>query len=67
MRFRHWVVLLSFLAMVVGPTAYVGFYLFTYAADQYVSRVGFAVRNEESSSAFEFLGNLSSILSLIHI
>lgn len=60
MRFRHWVMVLSFLVMVVGPVAAVGVYLYNYAADQYVSKVGFSVRKEEGGAAFDILGSLST-------
>ena len=62
LRRRHWGIAASFLVLVVLPALLVGYYLFAIAADQYESRVGFAVRAEESQSALDVLG-----LSLIHI
>lgn len=60
-RPRHILVLLSFLIFVLAPAGGAGWYLWTYAADQYVSKVGFSVRREEASSAIEVLSGLSSL------
>lgn len=59
MHLRHWLLIASFLAFVAAPAAGVGFYLYTYAADQYASVLGFTVRKEESSSPIDLLGGLS--------
>ena len=61
MRGRHWMLVLSFLILVVGPTMGASYYLYTHAADQYASKVGFSVRNEESSSAFDLLGSFTNV------
>lgn len=61
LKLRHILVMFSFLLCVVAPTAVAGFYLYTYAADQYASKVGFTVRREETSSAMELLGGLTSM------
>lgn len=61
LRLRHWLVLLSFVLFTVLPSAGTGVYLYTRAADQYASTVGFTVRQEEVGSAFDFLGGLSSL------
>lgn len=61
MRLRHWMLGFSFLLLVALPSALTGYYLYTFAADQYVSKVGFAVRNEDSASAFDLFGSLSSL------
>nr|WP_237072815.1 sugar transporter [Pseudaestuariivita rosea] len=53
--------LLSFLGLVLLPAFVVIFYLYSRAADQYASNVGFTVRTEEISSAFELLGGVSGI------
>jgi capsular polysaccharide transport system permease protein len=55
------VVFLSFLIMVVAPSGISGYYLWTRAADQYISRVGFSVRTEDSSSAIELLGGITNL------
>lgn len=61
MRPRHWLILLSFLLSVLTPIAGIGVYLYFFAADQYVSKVGFSVQKEEGGSAFDVLGSLASI------
>lgn len=50
-----------FLMMVVAPTVLSGWYLYTIAADQYASRVGFSVRTEEAGSAIEILGGITEL------
>ncbi len=60
-RRRHWAVLLSFLLMVVAPTAISAWYLWTRAADRYVSVAGFSVRREDAGSAFELLGGMAEL------
>ncbi len=61
MKTRHWALIVSFLAAVLMPTLVAAIYLYTLAADQYVSNVGFAVRNEENNSAMDILGSFSSL------
>ena len=63
MKRRHWGLLTSFLLLVVGPTAGIIFYLWSYAADQYGSTTGFTVRQEESGGASELLGGLAGFAS----
>ncbi|MGD1884136.1 MAG: sugar transporter [Paracoccaceae bacterium] len=60
-RKRHMSIMLSFWLAVVAPLAVACSYLYLIADDQYVSRVGFAVRSEELSSAIDLLGGLSSL------
>lgn len=60
-RRRHWGVVLSFVLLVVLPMAVAGFYLWTRAADQYASTVGFSVRTEEVGSAIEILGGITEL------
>jgi capsular polysaccharide transport system permease protein len=60
-RTRHWIVLFSFLLMVAAPVSLTGWYLWTRAADQYASNVGFSVRKEEVGSAIELLGGITEI------
>ncbi|MGB7244826.1 MAG: hypothetical protein WBC93_22400 [Sulfitobacter sp.] len=60
LRLRHWVILFSFLMLVVAPAGAAGYYLYTRAADQYASTVGFTVRREETGSAYEILGGLTN-------
>lgn len=61
-RRRHWVILASFLALVLLPGALAAGYLWLIAEDQYASTVGFSVRSEESpGSASGLLGQLSQL------
>lgn len=59
MKKRHWGLLTSFLITVIAPLAIVVFYLWNMALDQYSSKTGFAVRQEESTGASDFLGGLA--------
>lgn len=58
---RHWGLLAAFFLMVVVPVAASAVYLWTRAADQYASTVGFTVRREEMASAVDILGGLSNL------
>lgn len=60
MRSRHTLLILSFVLAVLVPTGVSGWYLWTRAADQYVSKVGFSVRREDNNSAIDLLGGLTS-------
>lgn len=60
-RLRHVLLAVSFLVMVVLPGALAIGYLYTRAADQYASSVGFVVRTEEIGSAIELLGGISQL------
>jgi capsular polysaccharide transport system permease protein len=60
-RGRHLAVLLSFLLVVVLPTAAAAWYLWERAAPRYVSSVGFSVRTEENGSAMELLGGMMAL------
>ena len=60
-RFRHVLLLLSFLLWVAAPLGTAGWYLYTVAADQYASHVGFSVRKEEVGSAIELLGGITEL------
>jgi len=62
-RRRHWGILASFFVLVLLPVVLVGYYLFAISADQYESRVGFAVRAEETQSALDVLGGLTGLSS----
>ena len=55
-RPRHWILAISFLLLVLIPGALGVAYLYTKAADQYHSTVGFSVHTEESSNPLDFLG-----------
>jgi len=60
-KFRHHLLMLSFVLCVLAPPGMVAGYLWTYAADQYHSRIGFAVRLEQQTSALTFLSGLTGI------
>ncbi len=61
LRLRHHMLLLSFLVCVILPPIGVASYLWMRAEDQYASKMGFAVRREEASSALDILGGLTSL------
>ncbi len=58
---RHGLVILSFLCFVLLPAALTAWYLWTRAADQYASRVGFSVRTEEAGSAIESIVGIAQL------
>ena len=55
-RGRHWLLLGSFLLIVVLPAALWAWYLWARASDQYVSTVGFSVRKEDMTPSIDLLG-----------
>lgn len=60
---RHYGLPISFVIVVILPLLVSAFYLFTRAADQYASYVGFSVRSESTApSAAEVLGGLGSLV-----
>ncbi|QOL83200.1 capsule biosynthesis protein [Pseudooceanicola spongiae] len=61
MRRRHWLLLGSFVLLVVAPLALSAWYLWARAADQYASTVGFSVRTEEQSPAIALLGGITDL------
>ncbi|TWI35734.1 capsular polysaccharide transport system permease protein [Paracoccus sulfuroxidans] len=60
-RKRHWLLLISFIVIVVIPSILWGIYLWTRAEDQYVSSVGFSVHKEDSSPTIDLLGGLAPL------
>lgn len=58
---RHYLLLLSFLTLVVAPIVLSGVYLYRHAADQYASHAAFSVQKEEGSSAIEILGGFTQL------
>ncbi len=54
---RHWLVLLSFLAIVVGPSGYANWYLHERAADQFASQLAFTIQSEDGPT-LSSLGSL---------
>lgn len=61
MKRRHWLIVTSFVLMVLGPAAVTAWYLWERAADQYASTVAFSVRKEEATSAIELLGGITQL------
>jgi capsular polysaccharide transport system permease protein len=61
MRGRHFAVLLSFVVLVILPTALSGWYMYERAADRYVSTVGFSVRTEEAANPLDVIFGGSAI------
>jgi capsular polysaccharide transport system permease protein len=55
---RHRALMFSFFLCVLGPIFGTATYLYTTAADQYASTLGFTVRSEDISSAIDLLGGL---------
>lgn len=60
-RMRHKFLVLAFLVGVLLPLVVAAWYLWSRAADQYASYLGFSVRTEESSSAIELLGGITEL------
>lgn len=60
-RRRHLLILASFVLGVLLPVGVVGWYLYTRAADQYASYVGFLVRSEKSGMAADPLSGLAQM------
>lgn len=60
-RFRHWVALAGFLALVVAPTILAGAYLAFTAADRYASRVAFSIRSNQAAAPLEILGAVTQL------
>lgn len=61
LRARHLALMVHFTLFVLLPITFAGSYLWTRAADQYASHVGFSVRKEETSSAIEILGGITEL------
>ena len=59
---RHWFMFFAFLVLVLAPIGAASWYLYTRAADQYASTLGFTVRSEDVSSAVDLLGGLGTTL-----
>ncbi|WP_163847968.1 capsule biosynthesis protein [Pseudooceanicola aestuarii] len=53
--------MMTFMVMVVMPLAVTGWYLWTRAADRFVSRVGFSVRADDQGPALDFMGGMSAL------
>jgi capsular polysaccharide transport system permease protein len=63
LRLRHVGLVLSFLLFVLAPIGATAWYLWTRAADQYASTVGFSVQREQMDPSMSLLGGLTSLTS----
>lgn len=63
-RRRHWLLLVSFALIVILPVLVSAWYLWARAEDQYVSSVGFSVRQEDAQSSVDLLGGLAALGSV---
>jgi len=63
-RRRHRRIRLSFILLVIAPLMMVAWYLYTRAADQYISTVGFAVRTEKAGAGLDLLGGIPGLSAL---
>jgi len=61
---RHYGMAISFVLVVVIPVILSAYYLYTRAADQYASHVGFSVRSESAASPADVLGGLGSLVGV---
>lgn len=61
LRPRHYGVMALFVLMVLIPTLSYALYMWTKAANQYESNVGFGSRTEDAPSTFDFLGALGGV------
>lgn len=61
LRPRHYGVMALFVLMVLIPTISYGLYMWTKAANQYESNVGFGSRTEDTPSTFAVLGALGGL------
>lgn len=60
MRWRHWGIVISFMALVLAPVGGLAYYLYAVSVDQYASTTGFTVRQNEAGSATDVLGGLAA-------
>lgn len=60
-KIHHWVILCSFLLLVLLPIAGTAWYLWNRAADQYASYVGFLVRSEQNAGPLDALSGLAGL------
>jgi capsular polysaccharide transport system permease protein len=56
MRKRHWLVMLSFIWLVLAPLFLTGWYLIVQARDQYASVAGFTIRQEGAGASAQLIG-----------
>ena len=61
LRSRHYNLLLSIVILIVLPLIMITGYLYFLAQDQYASRAGFTIRQEETGSASDLMGGLAQV------
>lgn len=61
---RHIILALSFVLAVLLPITVSAWYLWTRAADQYASYLGFSVRSESGPTSSEVLGGITSLVGM---
>lgn len=62
MKPRHYGMVISFCVVVILPLIVAGWYLYTRAADQYASYVGFSVRSEGTAGPADLMGGLGTLV-----
>ena len=63
-RTRHYVIVASFIVLVLAPLGTAAWYLWERAVDQYASHVAFSIRKEDSSSVSSMLGNFGGFAQI---
>lgn len=58
---RHWMLLISFVLIVIIPTLVSAWYLWAKATDQYVSATAFSIRKEDATPQVDLLGGLAAL------
>lgn len=61
LRKRHFAAFVSFLVLVCLPIGAATVYMTRYAADQFISEVGFSVQKEDAGSAIDLIGGITQI------
>lgn len=64
LQLRHIMLVVSFVLIVLLPTAISAWYLWARANDQYASYLGFSVRGEAGPTSNELLGGISSLVGM---
>lgn len=58
---RHWLLMASFIALVIVPSLLWAGYLYLRASDQYVSTAAFSIRHEDAGPTLDVLGGLAAL------
>ncbi|KPQ31196.1 MAG: ABC2-type capsular polysaccharide export system periplasmic adaptor component KpsE [Halomonas sp. HL-93] len=62
MKRRHTGLIMSMVLVIVVPVVVTALYLTFFAEDQYVSKVGFTIRQEETGTASDLMGGLNNLI-----